>query len=393
LHVIFFGSNAAGERWALRRPAQVTRNLVLLVVLGAALGAQTPPTTSAPPAATKLTSVSSFEGLDSAVLEFRLTSEETPKAVVYRDGAMVTLRVPGILLAGRPEAGSSTGLFRRVELSEGTTPASGFTAEVEVPADVVLTHRTGPGRLWLVVCREAAVTGRGCPEAADIQQAAARRETERRRRAELEEERQRFQEDSAAAERSPPPAPSERPPSSAAVSTSERSSPAAEELGIAADRLGTLIASTAVRVGPGVNYESLADIPADTQVEITDAEAGWLAVRSDRAVGWVSGDLVRRSGAAEEPIVDVADPPPPPRRQPVPSPEVDGESRPPLVGNQGVTNSRVSLRTEPTVGSERIAVLSADRLVEVISEQGLWLQVKVGGVTGWIFSEYVNRNE
>ncbi|REJ86234.1 MAG: SH3 domain-containing protein [Acidobacteria bacterium] len=302
------------------------------------------------------------------MLEFRFTDESVPEVSLLRSGGSLVVTAEEIALAGRPDASSSRGFFRSVALAEHGRPgplgdSPGFRAKIEIPADMLLTHSVGPGRLWLVACREVVASALGCPSVTSVQRA-ARQEAERRRRAV----------DGAAEAAAEEPA-NERP---TVADRPARTVPEASAADVPIERRAAMVRSSAVRVGPGPTYDALATISAGMEVEILDEEAGWLSVRTSRATGWVPEADVRRA---------------------VPRPESSGEpaAAAPLAaaerlgGSMGITNNRVSLRAEPTVRSERLSVISAGRTLEILSERGLWLEVLIGGVRGWMFGEYVDR--
>jgi len=83
---------------------------------------------------------------------------------------------------------------------------------------------------------------------------------------------------------------------------------------------------------------------------------------------------------AEPPPVIVEAPPAPPPPPPVP------------VGR--VTGSSLNVRREPTTRAAVVGKARRGERLEVLAEQGDWLQVRLsGGSDGWVASRYVTRDE
>ena len=87
-------------------------------------------------------------------------------------------------------------------------------------------------------------------------------------------------------------------------------------------------------------------------------------------------------------------PPPPPPVVPPPTPEVPQvvPTPPPPPLFVRVTGSRLNVREAPGTDRRTVAKVKKGERLEVIAEEGKWLQVKFGkDKTGWVHSDYVAR--
>ena len=71
-------------------------------------------------------------------------------------------------------------------------------------------------------------------------------------------------------------------------------------------------------------------------------------------------------------------------RLPVETPEADADLR-------EVTASRLNMRGGPGTGHPVLATLDRGTQVEVIAENGSWVQVRTGGRTGWMASKLLSE--
>ncbi|MDW7652177.1 MAG: SH3 domain-containing protein, partial [Bacillota bacterium] len=134
-----------------------------------------------------------------------------------------------------------------------------------------------------------------------------------------------------------------------------------------------------VRTGPGITFSRVTTVSENTKLIILQTQDDWLQVRLPSGQnGWVFRQyvtLAQQSAPAPSPIPEpiVSDP----SEDPVPQPVLQRYAT--------VTVSALNVRTGPTTNFESFTSLPQGAIVNVLDEQGGWLQVRLhDGRTGWL---------
>lgn len=126
------------------------------------------------------------------------------------------------------------------------------------------------------------------------------------------------------------------------------------------------------RKGPGVQYELVARVGPGAEYSVTarSAPAGWLQIRLDDALVWLSADFVRVTGDAS--ALPVA--------QPLEKP------KPTQARIMIPAGDYVWLRAAPNASARTLQILRSRQIYPVIGSNGAqtWWQVRVGSRVGWV---------
>jgi len=137
-----------------------------------------------------------------------------------------------------------------------------------------------------------------------------------------------------------------------------------------------------MRVGPGVSYDRIAQLPQGQILVLSqrNADGSWVLATTSPAnlTGWVNSSYLVVSGnIGVLPVAGVVQQP--------------GNGLPQFTGVRGQLNSGLRLRTGPGTFYPQILILDWGTVVDIMgrSRDGQWLQVRYGNLNGWIYSPYV----
>ena len=145
------------------------------------------------------------------------------------------------------------------------------------------------------------------------------------------------------------------------------------------------VASSAVnmRSGPSTGYGTVGVLRPGQEVRLIGMWGGWAQVATADGQGFVYSRYLNLSNeaAANAPQVQVAAIEPPAARV-----EAEDQPRQAVPRGQTIRMTRsVALRTDPSQGAQRFAVVGQGETVSVIGQRGRWLQVQArDGTTGWV---------
>ncbi|WP_437183586.1 SH3 domain-containing protein, partial [Shouchella xiaoxiensis] len=128
---------------------------------------------------------------------------------------------------------------------------------------------------------------------------------------------------------------------------------------------GETTARLNLRAGAGTSHRVLTTLPLGQKLEIIKQEGNWLQVKAGSQTGWVSSDHVKTSGNTTQPA--------------------------PSIGN-GETTARLNLRAGAGTSHRVLTTLPVGQKLEIIKQEGNWLQVKAGSQTGWVSSDHVKTS-
>lgn len=132
-----------------------------------------------------------------------------------------------------------------------------------------------------------------------------------------------------------------------------------------------------VRSGPGINYSILAQVRLGQVIQLSarNADGSWVRGQVQGGLGgWVSARYLRvTSGSISQLPVD------------------PGSSTPGQTGVRGRLTSTLRVRSGPGTFYPEIGMLGYGITADIIgrSQNNLWLQVRYGGITGWVSAPYV----
>jgi uncharacterized protein YraI len=132
-----------------------------------------------------------------------------------------------------------------------------------------------------------------------------------------------------------------------------------------------------VRSGPGINYSILAQVRLGQVLTLSarNADSSWVRGQVQGGFGgWVSARYVSvTSGSISQLPVD------------------SGSTTPGQTGVRGRPTSTLRVRSGPGTFYSEIAMLGYGITADIIgrSSNNLWLQVRYGGITGWVSAPYV----
>jgi N-acetylmuramoyl-L-alanine amidase len=138
-----------------------------------------------------------------------------------------------------------------------------------------------------------------------------------------------------------------------------------------------------VRSGPGTSYSRLTTITAGTVVPVIKQQGNWLQVRlASGQTGWITGQYTQvtqvASSGGQAPVSN--------------TPAAPAPVKPETVAKVNV--SALIVRSGPGTTYERIAIVSENTIMNILKEQGDWLQVRLQtGETGWVFKEYTTLTQ
>lgn len=134
-----------------------------------------------------------------------------------------------------------------------------------------------------------------------------------------------------------------------------------------------------VRSGPGVAFEVTAKINRNTQVNVTgrNADTSWVLITTPTNVsGWVNRSFLQITAGNVQtlPVLGAGQPPP-------------GDP----TGVRARTLSSVRVRSGPGTQFQQVGTLGWSVVVDVIGRNAnsSWLQVRFGGVSGWVSSAFL----
>ena len=156
------------------------------------------------------------------------------------------------------------------------------------------------------------------------------------------------------------------------------------------------------RTGPGTGYPSLTKLDRYTPLEIYGQENGWYKASAVGQTGYIISSYVMITGYpatppsgdadAEQPVAsptptsDMIFPAPSPSPSATVAPTVD----PYMTVSTGMLNtSNVNFRMGPATSYGSLGKLSKNTGVYILGQEGSWYRVSTGGVTGYVYSDYI----
>jgi cell wall-associated NlpC family hydrolase len=129
--------------------------------------------------------------------------------------------------------------------------------------------------------------------------------------------------------------------------------------------------SVKLRNGPGLEYDEVSRVSADTPVEVVGRYGEWLQVREGNGADlyWVSSEMVEISEGAIFTLFEVREgeiPPPPP----------------PKVGT--VLGSGLNLRDGPGVNYVGMTTLESGQTFDLVEQYQDWVRIAGDGIEGWV---------
>lgn len=131
--------------------------------------------------------------------------------------------------------------------------------------------------------------------------------------------------------------------------------------------VGTVTADGGLRLRTeaSTSSEILTTIPADSEIlVIADTGSGWYQVDFEGEQGFVSGEYLTVNS-------------------------VWNIDRNTVRGKVNTDGAPLNMRSAPSTDGDRVAVLPADAVVEIIGVNSGWYKIKYGGQTGYVSSEYM----
>ena len=134
-----------------------------------------------------------------------------------------------------------------------------------------------------------------------------------------------------------------------------------------------------VRSGPNTSFSIVGKVYQGDQIEVVEVKEGWYKiVLSDDQEGWIAGDYIteqQQENKEAEPANN--------SKETTPSPQPIRQVK--------VTTAILNVREVTSLESKILDKLSRDTIVEVISEQGDWLEISYDGKKGWVANWLVSE--
>lgn len=123
-----------------------------------------------------------------------------------------------------------------------------------------------------------------------------------------------------------------------------------------------------VRSGPGTEFSVIGTLSNGAVLQVLEQDGNWIKVKTPSGDGWVANEFVQITSRNEV-------------SQKKNSSSITGV----------ITADSLNVRSSPSMQSEIIGKLTNGETIQILSEQGKWVEIQYSGKKAWINGEFVKK--